>query len=172
MMKPILVSSLILMATLSDAWIAQAQTPLPSKPTPAPTTPATPPQATPSTEVSPEELQKFARIAKQVLAVTKDAETQIIRAIRKAGFTEAQFDEIYQVQSDPTVQPAKPLSAKDKERYDQAIAQIRQIQQATQTQVETVMKTEGMDLQRFNQILAIVQNDPKLLQEVQRLMKG
>ncbi|MBW4520640.1 MAG: DUF4168 domain-containing protein [Scytolyngbya sp. HA4215-MV1] len=173
MIKFILVSGFILISTFFSPAIVQAQTPVATPPTAQPAPPQiTPFPSTPKTEISPEELRKFSRITKQILVMTEAVKTQIIQTIQKAGFTEQQFDEIYQAQSDSTVQPAKPLSAQEKTRYDQAIAQIHQIQQAAQTQIATLLKSESMDLQRFNQILAIVQNDPKLLQEVQRLMKS
>lgn len=163
MLKQILAGcSLVTVLAVSHLPV-QAQTPPAQQPT-APT-------AAP-TKVSPDELKKFASAVKQMLAVTTDAETQMMAAVQKEGLSPTRFKEIYQSQRDPKTKPASPVTPKEQQSYTQAVAQLTKIQQDAQVKMDKIVQDEGLNSQRFGQIFATVRGDEKLWQEVQKLIQN
>jgi hypothetical protein len=174
MIKKILIGCSALTLVLGSYTVAQAQTSAPAapsteKPAAQPAQPAAPAQPAPAAP-SPEELQKFSKIVKQLLVIGKDAEAQITQAIQKEGLTEERFGEIYQAQNNPQAKPSRAITSKERQSYTQALANVRQIQQSADTKLQNVVKQEGLEVQRFNQIFAAIQKDPKLRQEVQKMI--
>lgn len=128
-------------------------------------------QSPQNSQVSPEELQKFAAAVKQLLQIERDSQLQIVQAIQNQGFSEQRFTEIFQAQRNPQAKPSQAISAEEKQKFDQVMAQAMQIQQQNQIKQEQAIKSQGFNLQRFNEILGFVQKDPGLIQKVQQLVK-
>lgn len=143
------------------------------KPAPQPNAPVekpAPQPAAPAVAPSQEELQKFSKVVKQLLVLGKEAEAQIAQAIKKEGLTEERFGEIYASQNNPQAKPARQVTPKEQQSYNQAFTNVRQIQESTDAKLQSLVKQEGLEVQRFNQIFAAVQRDPKLRQEVQKMI--
>lgn len=178
MIKQILTGCLAFAVVLGGyTTMAQAQTQAPANsPAPAPGNapaekpPAPQPAAPAATPVSPEELQKFSKVVKQLLVLGKDAEAQIAQAIKKEGLTEERFGEIYASQNNPQAKPARQVTPKEQQSYNQALTNVRQIQESADAKLQSLVKQEGLEVQRFNQIFAAIQRDPKLRQEVQKMI--
>ncbi len=69
----------------------------PVKPTPAP--------AAPAAAISPEELTRFSKVVKQLFALDRSTETQIVAAIEKTGLQTQRFMDIYLAKKDPAGKP-------------------------------------------------------------------
>ena len=193
MMKHILASCSLLVALAVGNLPMQAQN-TPSKPAPAakpaPVTKPSPaakpaakpvpsaspaPAASPTAaqeKVSPEELKKFASATKQLLAIVNDTETQMVQAVQKQGLTDTRFKEIYQSKQNPAAKPATQITPKEEEGYKQAVTQLSQIQKDAQTKMDQAVASQGLPLERFNQIFAAVQKDPQLKQEVRKMIQN
>ncbi len=176
MMKPILAgcSLLALLAIGSLPVKAQSTKPAPSPApatSPAPTQNTAPAPAATSTNVSPDELQKFASATKQMLAIVNDTENQMVQAVQKQGLTEARFNEIYQSKRNPNAKPANQITPKEEESYKQAVTQLTQLQKDAQVKMDKAVEAQGLQTDRFNQIFAAVQKDPQLRQEVRKLIQ-
>ncbi|MGG6268809.1 DUF4168 domain-containing protein [Leptolyngbya sp. AN03gr2] len=143
---------------------AQQQAPqqAPQQTTPAPTVNQT---------VTPAETRQFANAVKQVLAISRQSETQAVAAIRSEGLTEQRFDEIFRSERNPQQKPAKPVEATEKQRYDRALAKLVQLGKDNDAKVETAVKKEGLNIPRFNQIFQVVRSNPQLRQQVQQLIQ-
>ena len=142
---------------------AQAQNSAPTtKPAPAAT----------QTKVSPEEMQKFAATIKKLLVINRDMETQMVAAVQKTGLTEQRFGEIHRSKKDPAAKPTKQISPNEEQSYNQAMTQFTQIQKDAQTKMDQTVESEGLGTDRFNQILAQVQKDPSLRQELRKLLQS
>ena len=135
---------------------------------PAPSSGATP-AATQS--VSPTETRQFANAVKQVLALSRESETQVVQAIRSEGLTEQRFDEIFRSQKDPQQKPSKPVDAGEKQKYDRVVAKLVKLSKDNDTKVETAVKQQGLTIPRFNEIFQAVRSNPQLRQQVQELVK-
>ncbi|MGI0489340.1 DUF4168 domain-containing protein [Pantanalinema rosaneae CENA516] len=163
MLKQILASCSLVTVLAVSTLPVQAQTPPAQQPT-APT-------AAP-TQVSSEELKKFASAVKQMLVVTTEAETQMMAAVQKEGLSPTRFREIYQSQRSPQAKPTNPVTPKEQQSYNQAVSQLTKIQQDAQVKMDKIVESEGLNSQRFGQIFATVRGDEKLWQEVQKLIQN
>lgn len=179
MMKSILASGslLVLLAVSSLPARAQNSNTAPTeKPAPATQAPAASPAptspSTPQTNVSPDELKKFAVATKQLLTIVNATESQMVQAVQKQGLTEARFNEIYQSKKNPQAKPAAQITPKEEESYKQAVSQLTQIQKDAQVKMDKAVQEQGLPMDRFNQIFAAVQKDPQLRQEVRKMIQN
>lgn len=150
----------ILVAGLVSLPVRAQQTPQPTRPAP-----------TVNQNVTPAETRQFANAVKQVLAISRQSESQAVAAIRSEGLTEQRFDEIFRSQRNPQQKPSKPVEAPEKQRYDRALAKLVQLSKDNDAKVESAVKKEGLDIPRFNQIFQIVRSNPQLRQQVQQLIQ-
>lgn len=154
--------------------IPQNQTNPPSTPNqqaPAPGT-AQPRQSQPQTQVSQAELQKFANAIKKLQPIQQQAETQITQAIQQQELSEQRFGEIYQSRQNPQAKPTKKITSEENKKFEQANAKIQQIQQSIQSRMEETVRSEGLDIQRFNAIFLTLRSNPEMLQKVRQMIKS
>ncbi|MGH2413602.1 MAG: DUF4168 domain-containing protein [Microcystaceae cyanobacterium] len=166
MKKPLLLVScagiLFLAGSLSTRTLAQQ--PAPGSPSPV--------QQAPQGEISPEELQRFAKAVKQLRALDQTSQEKMAQAVQSEGFTPERFMEIERGQQNPQGQAAPEVSGEEKQKYEKALAQVKQIHLETQTQMQQAIKAEGLEVERFNEIVAAVQQDSTLQQQVQQMLKS
>lgn len=160
MIKQLLTSGSILTLVLLGI-PAQAQT----------QNPAPPAQTSPQTPVSPTELQKFAKSVKQILVIEQGAMTEKVQAIKAEGLSEGRFIEIYRVQQSQA-QPQTAVTPQEKQKYDKVFTKLGEIEKKTQLQMIQVLKKEGLEVPRFNQILAAVRENPSLREQVEQMLKS
>lgn len=173
MMKHILAGCSLTVLLAAGSLPAHAQTPSPApSPAPASPAPASPAPAGNQEKVSPDELKKFATAVKQMLVIAKDAETQMSQAVQQTGLSEERFNQIYLAKKNPTSKPEKPITAKEQQSYDQAVAKLSQIEKDAQSKMDKTIVGQGLEVQRFNQIFATVQSSPQLRQEVQKMLQS
>jgi len=162
MLKQILSGGSMCALLLTGSLSAQAQTQTPpSRPQP---------QQAPQVQVPPAELQKFAKTIKQLQAMQQQAQTAIVQVVQREGLSEARFVQIYQAQQNPQAQPKPAVTSQEKQKFAKAFTQAGQIQQQTQSKMQQVVQQQGLEVQRFNQILTVVKQDPTLRQKVLQLM--
>lgn len=166
MFKQFLTGSSFFAFLLVSSLSAHAQAPKPTQ--------SVQPQAPAATQtkISSEELQKFARTIKQLIAIEQGANQQMGEVLSKSGLPQERFVEIHKSQRDPSAKPATAISPDEKKKYENAIASLRQIQQKAEVNMQNVLQKEGLKLERFNQIEAVVRQDPTLQQKVRDLIRG
>ncbi len=162
MVKNLLAGCSLLVVLAVGSLPAQAQNPSPA-PAPSQSAPA---------NVSPDELKKFAGAIKKVLVIAQGMETDMVQAVKKEGLTEQRFNEIHQSRQNPSAKPTQQVTPKEDQSYKQALTQLTQIQKDAQTKMDQAVESEGLKVDRFNQIFAAVQKDPNLRQEVRKLMQN
>ncbi|MGH2414412.1 MAG: DUF4168 domain-containing protein, partial [Microcystaceae cyanobacterium] len=102
----------------------------------------------------------------------QSSQEKMLRAVQSEGLTPERFMEIERGQQNPQGQATPEVSGEEKQKYEKAEAQVKQIHQETQTQMQQAIKAEGLELERFNQIVAAVQQNPTLQQQVQQMLKS
>lgn len=135
-----------------------------------------------SVEISNAELQQFANVIPKLQEIERSAQQQLSQAIEEAGITQQRFSELYSSeQRSPNTpapapgsapQAATPATPEERESFNQVLAEIQTINQQVQTQKIDVLQSEGLQPQQFNRILAAVQQDPSLQQQVQQLLSN
>jgi 3-hydroxyisobutyrate dehydrogenase-like beta-hydroxyacid dehydrogenase len=129
-------------------------------------------QTAPAASLSQGDKQKFAGAVKQILALNKASEAEAMTAIRKEGLTEQRFSEILATRNNPQQKPQKPIEAKENQSYDRAVTQLVKIQKENETKAEQAVKSQGLDVKRFNQIFEQVRSNPQLRQEIQTMIRS
>jgi uncharacterized membrane protein len=169
MLRTILTGSLMCAAFTIASLPTQAQTQAPASPTPVPEQGAE--QGTEqSTDVSNQEVQQFATALKQMRSIHEEAQAQAGQIIQEQGLTVQRFNEIIQSQQNP--QSGASVSPEERQKFDQALAQITQIQQSTEQRMQEAIQSTGMNLQRFNQIFAIARQDQALKQRIEQVLQN
>lgn len=166
MLKQVLTGASVLVMMLVSHLPAQAQTRA-SAPNPSGQV-AQKPQGQPALQVriSPQELQKFANAVEQLLVIEREAQQQMIQAIQQEGFTATRFREIL------SAQPSTPVTDEERQKFGQALTKVAAIEQQAEPKMKKAVEDQGLELQRFNQIMAAAQQNPDLRQQVQKLIKS
>jgi Domain of unknown function (DUF4168) len=135
-----------------------------------------------SVDISDAELQQFANVIPKLQEIERSAQQQLSQAIEEAGITQQRFNELYSSEQrspntpapapDSAPQAATPATPEERESFNQVLAEIQTINQQVQTQKIDVLRSEGLQPQQFNRILAAVQQDPSLQQQVQQLLNN
>lgn len=129
-------------------------------------------QQAPKAQVSQAELQKFANAVKKLQPIQQNALSQITTAIKQQNLSEKRFGEIYQSKQSPQAQPTAKVTPEENKKFEQVNAKIRQIQKSAQSKMEQTVKSEGLEIPRFNQIFLAIRQDPQLLQKVRQMLRS
>jgi uncharacterized membrane protein len=164
--KPLVVGSFLLTLLFGAVVPVRAQAPDPAETAPAPQT-----QEAPKTEVSSEELQKFVNVVKQVQTIQQSYEGRMAQAVQGVGLSQERFMEIHQSQKNPSAQPSSQVSEEEMQNYEQANAQVSKLQQEAETEMQKALQTEGLNIERFNEIFVAIQQDQSLQQQVQQMLR-
>lgn len=191
MLKQILAGGTFLLLVALGSLPAQSQTPAP--PTTEPTEPSaqelepsaqpTPPteaqpaspvqtQPQPAAEVSSEDIEKFARAIAQLQTIQQETQTELLQIVEGQGLTPDRFNEIAEAQQNPEAATDVEISDEELQSFEQAANEITAVRQQTQTRFQEVVQAEGLEVEQFNQILAAVQQDPALQQEVEQILRA
>lgn len=118
--------------------------------------------------VSSEELQQLAQALKQLQAIQDETEAEILQAIQDEGLSPQKYQEILQ---ESEAEVTSDLSAEQKQSFERAYEQVSQLQHEAESKMEQAVEAEGLEVERFNQLLAFIEQDPALLQQVQQLLQ-
>jgi Domain of unknown function (DUF4168) len=127
--------------------------------------------------VSEAELQKFAKVIPQLQEIQQSAQQQVSEAIQSAGLSEDRFRELYTAQQPAAggataPQASTPATPQEREAVQEVVAQLETIKNETQTRREQAVTSQGLQLNRFNEILTAVRQDADLQQQLQRMLSN
>jgi phage shock protein A len=118
-------------------------------------------------------LQKFAQVIPQLQEIQKSAQQQVSEAIEEAGLSEDRFRELYNVQQSPTAtQTSTPATPQEQQAVQQVVSQLEDIKSETQTRRVQAVESQGLELNRFNEILTAVRQDSDLQQQLQQILSN
>jgi hypothetical protein len=164
MIKQLLSGGSFFALLLASSLSAQAQI---QQPAPKPQAPAAP-----QVQIDAEELQKFANAIKQLQVIQQESITEMTQVVQREGLSEQRFMQIYQTQQNPSAQPTAKITPEEQQNFEQASTRIREIEQQTQSKMEKSVENAGLNVQRFNQIMVAVRQDPALQQKVQQMIQS
>ncbi|MBE9170577.1 DUF4168 domain-containing protein [Pleurocapsales cyanobacterium LEGE 06147] len=136
----------------------------------------------PQTEVSQEELQQFAQAYKQIQQIRQDSEVKMVEAVQNEGLSPERFIEISELQQSPQAPQGQEdgqsqqapqnteITAQEQQGFENAKTKILEIRQQSESQMEQAIQAEGLDVPRFNEIVAALQQDPALRDQVQQMI--
>ncbi len=134
------------------------------------TSPQSPVEVMDRAQISEEELDNFSRAIFQMLTIEQQFQENILQIIERQGFSQERFAQIYQAnvqgQGDPATQADLNISPEEQEKFVQVMEEGKQIQEESQEKQEQAIASLGLDLNRLNEIGAVIEQNPQLQQEV------
>ncbi|MBE9129222.1 MULTISPECIES: DUF4168 domain-containing protein [unclassified Coleofasciculus] len=144
---------------------AQAQTQ-------APTMPPQEQQAPASKQISDQELEQFASVIKQLQSIQETGEVEMLEAVQRSGLSPERYLEILRGQSNTETQPTSEVTDEEQQNFEQARNRLIEIQQMMQSKMQQAVEAEGLNVERFEEILVAIQQNPTLQQRVEQLLQG
>ncbi|WP_414550618.1 DUF4168 domain-containing protein [Anabaena sp. CCY 0017] len=123
------------------------------------------------TTVSQEELQQFASVIPSLQEIGQSSQERSAQVIEQSGLSVERFQELSEAQS-PGATPSSPATPEEQQSLNQIAPEIQSIQEEALAQQEEVVRAGGLEPNRFNEILVVVQQDPALQQQLQQLMQN
>jgi hypothetical protein len=175
MLKQVLLGSSALMLLFASSVSAQGASELQPQERNLSQEQSSPAPAAPQQQVDPqvdqEELQRFAKAVEQIQAIEQVAQSEINQVLEQSGFSRERFGELYQAQQSPDAGSAE-ATPEEQQSFSQAVTQIESILQGLQADQVEAIQAEGLEPQRFSEILAAVRQDPTLQQQVQQMLSN
>lgn len=186
MLKQILTGSFICAAFLVAGLSAQAQEPAPqeaqtqtappagaqepaAQPAPAPDQSAPAPA---NAELSQQEAEQFAKAVKEIRRIQEEAQSQTQEILQTEGLSIDRFNELLQSRRDPQTQPTTEATPEEEQNFNEALTKISEIQQTTQQQMEQAVSEQGLEVRRFNEILALARSNPEVRQQLEQQLQN
>lgn len=94
----------------------------------------------------------------------------MVQAVEAESLSIERFTEIQQSQQNP--QANVEASEEELKHYEAGMSKIMEIQMKTQESMIGKIEASDMSVERYQQIAALLQNDPQLQQRIQKLMQG
>ncbi|MDB9312806.1 DUF4168 domain-containing protein [Spirulina sp. CS-785/01] len=120
--------------------------------------------------ISDQELEKFADAWISVVNIERDTRQEIVEIVQDAGFEPQRFGDIaeaYQSQTEPT----PPLTSEEETSFEQAAQQIQSLRENTRNEMQQAVRSQGLDPQRFSELLTAVREDQALQEEVKNMIQ-
>jgi hypothetical protein len=121
-------------------------------------------------EVSDQEIKQFASAFQQIQAVDQMAQQDMIKAVEDEGLDVERYNEIQQTAQDPNQEI--DVNGDELKKYEIATREIEKIQMEAQQQMQEKIVEEGLTIDRYQEIAAVIQNDPELQQKLQKYLQG
>lgn len=129
-------------------------------------------QQVPASQISDQELEQFASVIKQLQSIQETGEAQMIEAVQSEGLSPERYLEILQGQRNAETQPTSEVTDEEQQNFEQARNRLVEIQQMMQSKMQQAVEAEGLNVERFEQILVAIQQNPTLQQRVEQLLEG
>ena len=119
-------------------------------------------------EPSEEELRKFVQAVQLLQPMGMMAQQQMIAAVEDAGMTPQRFTEIMNAKQmgDDSIE----VSPSEQELYESAETALNGIQDEIQAEMEKALEEMGFSMERYEEIMMMVNMDEELLEKVQGML--
>ena len=121
--------------------------------------------------ISQSELQQFAKIIEKIYVIDNEKTQQIVQILQKEGMSVDRFNAIVKWKKNQEA-PTPPVSDSEMKNFEKVIAQIAPVQEQANVKIKEVFETQELEVERFNQILEAVSQDPKLQGQVQQILEN
>lgn len=118
-----------------------------------------------SVDVSDADLEKFANAFKEIQAINQTSQQEMMAVIQEEGMEVQRFNEIFQAEQNP--QQEADYKADEKKKFDNISQEIETIQKDSEQKMIGKIKDEGLSVNRYQEIMMAIQNDPKMQGKLQ-----
>jgi len=118
-------------------------------------------------KVSDKELTDFANAFTDIQMVNQNAQTEMVKVIEDSGMQIETFNALYQAAQSPTPVEPEGVTKEDTENFEAVVTKIEQMQPKFQKQMEEAISKNNLSVERYQQMMAMVQTDEELQQKLQ-----
>ncbi|MDJ0842910.1 DUF4168 domain-containing protein [Crocosphaera sp.] len=118
-----------------------------------------------SSDISEQELQKFAKAIADLRAIDEETRVKMIEAVQATGMSPEEFMEIGKIEEDQ-----RNLSQEKQYQFVEALEAIRELNKEDRQKKRVAVEQAGLKISRFNEIGKIVENDRDLQKQVVEIL--
>jgi len=117
-------------------------------------------QEQPQQDISDADLKMFAAAFQEVQAVNQQLQNKMVGAIKEQGLDIQKFNEIQQASQSEGEN--SEVSEEDMAKYQQSVQAMQAVQQEAQQKMKASIEASGMELEKYQNIMRAVQEDPAM----------
>lgn len=121
------------------------------------------------TEVSDNEMEKFATAFREVQVIDKKVQQDMTTAVQEEGVDIERFNEYVAAQQTPGQE--MEASEEEMEQFSEAYQQIEGIQMEAQKEMEKAIRESDLTVPRYQEIAMAIQGNQELMQKLQQHME-
>lgn len=121
-------------------------------------------------KVTDEELSKFGQTFQKIRMMNQQVQMNMAQVVSNEGMDIKKFNEIHKASLDPAVEVE--VSGEEKEKYDNIVTRIEEIQLDFQSKIEETIKENGLSVERYQDIATRLQTDPELKERLKKELMG
>jgi hypothetical protein len=114
------------------------------------------------------DMEKFAMAFEQVQSVNQQIQNEMVGAIQEEGLDVQEFNQIQQAtqaEGEDT-----EIFEEDMAKFQKSMAAIQKVQTEAQEKMKKVIEESGLELQKYQEIMRAVQEDPAMQAKLQKMM--
>lgn len=118
-------------------------------------------------KVSETELTNFANAYTEIQGVNEKAQTEMVKVIENSGMEIETFNVMYQASQNPNAPMPAEVSEADNKKYEEVVVEIEKMQPVFQQKMEEAIADNNLTVERYQQVVTMLQTDPELQQKLQ-----
>lgn len=123
-------------------------------------------------QVSSDELKAFAVVYVEVRVLQTELDERIDEVLESSDLTRSRFYEVNRAAQDSQVpDEASGVSEEEFDEYRDALEELLAVQNELQQRMTAAVREEDLSVERFNEIIDAVQNDPHLQTRAEATME-
>src|SRR5690554_3119410 len=120
-------------------------------------------------EVSDGEIEQFALAFVEIQNIEQKLQPEMVQAVEEEGIEVQRFNEIMNAQQDPNQEV--DASEDELKKFAAANREIEDIQNRAQREMLGKIDEAGLTVERYQEIMNALRNDPKLQQKLQQIVQ-
>lgn len=125
-----------------------------------------------TTDVSEEELEDFVAAYEGVQEIQRDLNEEINGLVEQSDLSQEEFQSMYQAQTTNNQSAMSEMSDAKQQSFSELMNKINSLQQGQQSDMVEEIEEYDMSVERFNSIIAAIQQDSSLYQKFQEITQN
>jgi hypothetical protein len=117
-----------------------------------------------------QELMQFANAAEKVIAIQQETEQKMIQVIEEENLEIDKFNSILKAQQSPDAEEVD-ASEEEMQAFNNATQKLIQIQNDVQDDMIQAIEAEGLEPQKYQEIMLAYQSDPEVKARIDALLQ-
>ncbi|MFO7730400.1 MAG: DUF4168 domain-containing protein [Spirochaetia bacterium] len=125
-----------------------------------------------TTDVSDEELEDFVAAYEGVQEIQQDLNEEINGLVEQSDLSQEEFQSMYQAETTNNQSAMSEMSEAKQQAFSELMNKINSLQQGQQSDMVEEIEEYDMSVERFNSIIAAIQQDSNLYQKFQEITQN